>query len=471
MIAKEIRALLPVWAAAVAGMAAGGLTRDLYPFALPAYFIGAATLGAMSFGHEFSYRTVPMMLTLPVTRRRVLLTKLVVLSALLLLLASAATVVLPVWREAGRFRVTVLWLPFFAGLFITPYLTTITRSPIGGAVFTMSLAGMLLVAGEWLGVMKYGYSREVDAYRAAFVWRAEMLMCAACAILMWRAFTRLEAVDGAGPAFDLAPRGAVTSTALSRRSATWLLVEKELRLQQLAFAIAAIYVVLYVAVVARTRGLAVQSEAAFLVSMLFAGVVAIVIGAVASAEERHLRTIDAQLLLPMRTSWQWLIKVAVVLGLTVLLGVLLPVLMATVFPPDQFGWRRSLYQMIGPGRVLGLMSIATVSLYISTLCASGLWALLLSVPAAFGTMLFVLKLDSLIDRFFYWLPGQPNLPTVAGATGLMTMVVAALVLRLALDNHRSADRGRARTAGQVALAIASAAAAAAVIAVVGALSR
>ena len=471
MIAKELRALLPAWAAAASALIACGLTRDLYPLAIPAYFIGAASLGAMSVGHEFAHRTMPLMLTLPVTRRRIVLTKLVVLGALLLLLASVAVVVLPAWREAHWFRDSVLWLPFFAALFITPYLTTITRSPVGGAVFTIGIAGMLLIASEWIGVTKYGYSREVDGFRAAFVWRAEILLCAASAILMWRTFMRLEALEGAGPAVDLAPRASVTSTALSRRNATWLLVEKELRLQQLAFAVAAIYVVLYIAVVARARGLAVQSEAAFIVTMLFAGIAAVVIGSVASAEERHLRTIDAQLLLPMRTSRQWLIKVAVVLGLTVLLGVLLPAVMATVLPPEQFAWRRNFYPTITAGRVLGLMSIATVSLYISTLCASGLWALLLSVPAAFGTMLFVLKLDSLTDRFFYSLPGRPNLPAVAWASGLMTMAVAALVLRLALDNHRSADRGRARIARQVAVAVASAAGAAAVVAVVGVLSR
>ena len=82
MIAKEIRALVPAWTAASAGLVACALLRDLSPFGIPAYFIGAATLGAMSTGHEFGSRTLPLMLTLPVPRRRILLTKLVVLTSL-----------------------------------------------------------------------------------------------------------------------------------------------------------------------------------------------------------------------------------------------------------------------------------------------------------------------------------------------------------------------------------------------------
>ena len=145
MIAKELRAVGPAWMAVACAMVASTLLRDLRPFGLPAYFIGAATLGAMSIGHEYSHRTLPLLLTLPIPRRRVLLTKLMVLAASLLLLAGLASRVVPM---SVAFRGTVVWLPFFAALFIAPYLTVISRSPVGGAVFTLGIAGALMVAGE-----------------------------------------------------------------------------------------------------------------------------------------------------------------------------------------------------------------------------------------------------------------------------------------------------------------------------------
>jgi hypothetical protein len=471
VIAKEIRALLPVWAAAVAALIASALVRDLYRFGIPAYFVAAATLGAMSVGHEYSHRTLSLMLTLPVSRRRVLLTKLLVLAAFLLLFAALAAWFLPQWGEASLFRTTVVWLPFFAALFVAPYLTIITRSPVGGAVFTIGLAGMLMVAGEWIGVKKYGYSSEVDAFRVAFVWSAEVVLCAASALLMWRTFTSLEAVEGPGPGIDLAPRTAVTSTSLTRRSVTRLLIEKELRIQQLSLGIAVIFVVVYIAFFIRTRGFVQQNDGAALLSLLFASVSAIVIGAVASAEERHLRTLDAQLLLPMRASRQWLVKVAVVLGLTLLLGVVLPTILAALFPPEHIRWARDLRPTAAASTVLALMALATLSLYVSTLCSSGLWALLLSLPAAFGFAAFLMNLWNTLERILYEQRVSLNRPLVGWLAALLTIVIIGLVLRLAFDNHRSADRSRSRIVWQVALGAAAAVVAVLVVGLAGAVIR
>jgi hypothetical protein len=469
VIAKEFRALLPAWAAAAVAMAACAVVPDLRPFGIAAYFIGAATLGAMSMGHEYSHRTVGLMLTLPVSRGRLLVTKLVVLAALLLLLALLARLIMPLDREAARFVRTIVWLPFFSALCITPYLTTLTRSPVGGAVFTMGIAGMLTVAGEWAGIAKYGYTRNVDTFRLAFVWRAEMLLCAASAILMSRTFLRLQSFDGPGPSVDLTPQTATRSPALTRRNATWLLIGKELRLQQLAFAIAAFYVVAYLGLLMRTRGLFSHNDGAFIMSLLYAGVLAVVIGSVASAEERHLRTIDAQLLLPMPTSRQWLIKIGVVLGLTFLLAIVLPAALAVAFPPERIVWARNI--QAGVSGILGVMALATLSLYVSTLCSSGLWALLLSVPAAFAGAAFVLKLADVMHGVLFSLDGRPDWSIVRWATAIVTVPVIALVLRLALTNHRSADRSRMRIAAQVAGAAAAAVVAVTLIGVAGALSR
>ena len=76
VIQKEFRALLPVWAAAGLAMLLAAATPDLRGFGVPAYLVGVAVLGAMAIGHEYSHHTTGLMLSLPASRQRVLVTKL-----------------------------------------------------------------------------------------------------------------------------------------------------------------------------------------------------------------------------------------------------------------------------------------------------------------------------------------------------------------------------------------------------------
>ena len=65
MIEKEFRALLPLWLAVAAAMLVPQLLGRGYQYlAAPAFIIGAAALGSLSFGHEYVYRTVGLVLTL-----------------------------------------------------------------------------------------------------------------------------------------------------------------------------------------------------------------------------------------------------------------------------------------------------------------------------------------------------------------------------------------------------------------------
>lgn len=469
MIAKEMRALLPVWAAVAGVVVAAALVRDLHPFTAPVYVIGTAVLGAMSMGHEYSHRTMALMLALPISRRRMLLTKLAVLAVLLLGLGLLSTVAVTLGRGetvAGR---AVRWLPVIMSLCVAPALTLASRSPVGGAVFTLGLGGLLMIAGEWIGMLKYGYTRNVDVFRMSFLWASVPLASAAAVALLWWGFPRLQVFEGRGDVVDLAPAGRPAQS-LTKRHPIWLLIGKELRLQQLPLIIAAIYLVVFVSIVMRTRGLFYQNEAAFLVSMLYAGLLTAVIGSMSSAEERHLGTSDAQLLLPIPASRQWIVKVSVVLGLTFALAVLLPAAVTTVLHPGPVDWGRNLPTVAGITMV-ALMSLATVSLYVSTLCSSGVWALVVSVPAAFGVAVFVLKLAGITQGVLYALDGRIDWAVVRWVFAVMALVVTAVVLRLGFANYRTADRSRGRIATHMGIVAATCLAAAAVVVVTGALSR
>jgi hypothetical protein len=472
VIAKELRALLPLWAAAAAAMVLSALIRDLRPFNVPAYFLGAMVLGAMAIGQEYSHRTMGLLLMQPVSRARMLLTKLSVLAALLLGLLLLSFAALPVDRGDAALGQAIRWLPVLAALFIAPYLTLATRSPMAGTVFTMGIAGMLLVGGEWLGVLKYGDAADVESFRLAFLSRMLLLLSVGGAVMTWRTFSRLQVLDLPGTELDFTfARAGAPAHGVTRRNPILLLIGKELRLQQLAFAVAAIYVVIYLVTVSRTRGMFSQDDVVFLLSGLYSGALAVLIGSVASAEERHLRTLDGQLLLPMRASRQWGIKVAIVLGLTFVLALALPAGLAALFPPERVLWARTLTSMVALSSILAILSVAAVSLYVSTLCSSALWALLLAIPSAFGTALFVLKLGAVAEGSLRRFGVRPDGGLVGWSTALATIAVIALVLRLALANHRHADRSRWRIAAQLAIAGGSALTATAIVAAIGALTR
>jgi hypothetical protein len=341
-------------------------------------------------------------------------------------------------------------------------------------VFTLGIAGMLLVAGEWIGILLYGpYTADVESFRFAFLSRMLLLLSAAGGVMTWWTFARLQVVDGPKTEIDFAKftPGAAASSVVTRHSPTWLLIRKELRFQQLAFVMAAIYVVVYLVIVSRTRGMFSENDIAFALSVLYAGLLAVLIGSVASAEERNLRTLDAQLLLPMRTSRQWLVKVATVFGLTLLLTIVLPLVLAIVFPPERILWARTLNAMVTVSSALEVLAVAAVSLYVSTLCSSGVWAMMMSAPAAFAVALFVMKLAEIVRGVLYRLDGTPNARILEWFTALVTVGVIALVLRLAFANHRSSDRSRRRPIAHAALMAGAMTVGAALVFVTGALSR
>jgi len=129
-IAKEVRALLPVWV--VSGLvlvadAVFGPVRVI-PLGLLAYGVGAVALGALSIGHEYTHRTLGILLAQPSSRRRILLIKQSVLAAMLLsLFALAEAVVLEGGHESQPTldEFVLIVMPTLCGLFVAPWLTMI----------------------------------------------------------------------------------------------------------------------------------------------------------------------------------------------------------------------------------------------------------------------------------------------------------------------------------------------------------
>jgi len=457
MIKKDLRALLPLWAACIATMIGGRLAGGEYlDLSIVAYLLGSAAIGAWSIGHEYTHRTLGTLLTLPVPRWRIWLWKLEVTAPLLLSLNMLALVIFPRSPDL-RFGAATYYLPTLAGLFIAPWLTIVGRGAVAGAVFTNSIAAILFLAGGWIGVQRYGYTRVADVFQASFLSWTLTALSVFAAVHGWRLFSRLQVLDAFNTGVHLRlPRAATADHArIVARHPLGALIRKELRLHQLAWLVAAMYVVLYVVIVVTRRSQHDADNFATLLSVIHGMVQALLIGGLASAEERHFGTHDGQLLLPVSSTRQWLVKVGAAILHTEVLAIGLPLLMVFLLPVE--GVRAFGRRPVMPGEVLLIIAAVTsLSLYVSTLMSSGLRALIVSVPVALASAIFMQRLSQQVSSRVYhllWIgksrPIVYRPPVMAAETFLsvVTVAIAALIVWRALPHYRWNDRRALRIAG------------------------
>ena len=441
LVTKEVRALWPAWLASLAAMTADAVV-DLGPFrglGIAAFFFGSATLGALSIGHEYQHRTMTWLLSQPARRAHFFLVKLGVLVPMLLTIGAVAAVVGFPRVHLESQRLWFAWLPVLYVLCVAPWLTMVFRSALAGAIFTLSLPGAALTVGQLLYVA--AYQRVLPEHAViTILWRASIVLCAVGAVMSWRTFMRLEAIDG--PASDLSLQwlrwpgtAAAGAPALMKGDPIWLLIKKEFRLQQMSLVVGGLYVVGHLGA-ASLRPMFSHSKDVFdALTVFYVLLISLFIGSVASAEERQLGTLEWQTLLPVASSKQWAVKVGFVLSLALLLGLGLPLL--TSFNPD-------ITRRLWPQLAFSVIAIAIAGLYVSSACASGLWSMLISLPAVFGVLSLVMFLRVRLELL---LARTVNLALIrfdSALEPLMTAALLVLLLWFALANHRSADRSARR---------------------------
>ena len=333
-------------------------------------------------------------------------------------------------------------------LFLAPWLTMICRSPLAGVMFALAIPGLIHVAGDVAGFTVYGFGPDAERLKLAVFWWGLTGVCAVAAVSSWRMFMRLEAIEGSDsqvrlPRWLRDPAAAAAAPDVERaRHPVWLLAKKELRLQQLTFVVSGIYLLAWGAlalvrqIVSGFEGIPIAA-----LTVLHSGAIALLSGSLASAEERQFGTLESQVLLPMATWKQWTVKAGTTFGVVLLLAVGLPALLGR-FSPSGDGLRVN-------GWFAGAIILLTAgSLYVSSLCASGLRALLASVFVIFVVPLllgsFVLAQCLRSSAVHSWRRGTSLSRSwaeplaIALATGFV-----ALLLRFALVNHRSSERGLA----------------------------
>jgi hypothetical protein len=428
-VGKEIRALLPMWALSIAGLGGAFVWGESF-WGLIAYGAGVLALGAQSVGQEYAYRTLPLLLSQPIDRRRLLVLKAAVLVPMLLTLLAIAGLVFPYADGRGYSTgrgLAVLLLPVLCSLLLTPWLTMLCRSPLAGVVFSIALPGGILtlarVLSPWSGT---AFSVGIGAM---------LMICAVAGVLGWQRFMRLEAVDAADAPLHL-PRMFRTGRP---HHPLWMLTLKELHLQQMTFALVAVYLTIWVSLSVAQGTVPAAEISLDVLTPLSLFLLTLLIGSVASAEERQYGTMDWQQLLPVAASRQWMVKVAVVFALATVFAIGLPSLLGWI--TDATGGRGGSVRT----EVALLVIVSTaVSLYISSLCRSGMHAAVLSiavVPLALALYVFVLR--AVVDSLLWLLSDTTHVRSLQYVEEISVVVleglIVALLVRLAYVNHRSAD--------------------------------
>src|SRR6476646_5138031 len=329
LASKEFRALLPVWAAAAVTIGAdmglrGTGVHSLFPLGMFAYIAGSLALGAHVIGHEFTNRTLASLLVQPCRRSSMLLTKASVLAVMLAAVGFIAKVVLfqSLAGPLGNFpRYPTLYLPLIGGFCVAPYLTMRLRSQMAGVVFTATIPGMTYVLALLGGVIIYGTGTAAAEALALAVWMPAMwIVAAAGAVLSARSFMRLQDTEGGRGELRL-PRWFTLTDANPTRPPLWMLAKKELRLQQMTFAMVALYALIWTGLT--VAGWLNPSFAREFprrgIGLLYFALLPLLIGSLASAQERQFGMLQSQAMLPVPRAQQWAVKATVVLVLALVL--------------------------------------------------------------------------------------------------------------------------------------------------------
>lgn len=463
LLRKEARAVFPFWGATVAALGLAYLARGraFVDIGLMAYVVGAIAIGAQAIGQEYSCRTLPMLLAQPTGRARLYLVKLSVAAVFLALLAAIAWFV---FRDAGRpgsGQVRAGLLPVLGALFVAPFFTMIGRGVLVGMILTATVPAML-----WLVVLVvgwFGFGIDPDRTSEVLLLRSGLWMAVASPLLGylgWRRFATLEAGDGDAVSLRL-PRWLDRDAAARRPARLAALVMKETHLHQLTFAVTGVCVVMFLMAVLLQRVSA--SVAAFPIGpvllMCCLGV-AIVVGAMASAEERQLGMHDGQRLQPAPAWQQWAVKAGMALGLAVLLGVALPMLLVRLAVTGEVGFMRLWLDL-----AMVVVLLTAGSLYISSLSASGVRALAWTLPAGIAVALFVQTADAALRWVTLQVRGPAMadllsgavVPTSVGPEQRVMFAIRVFVLTLVpmlvwfgFVNHQRPEPNPRRTVGQLA---------------------
>jgi hypothetical protein len=324
LIAKEIRLLLPAfllalllvilpaWLLLVWGDENhSGPKAELMLYTL---WFSVAMLALASFGREFGLKTFPLLLSQPLDRRRMWRTKTTVLGGLTLIVIGVWTLAIaplygdPIWPLT---EMPVVALVGVAAAYSGGLWAALLLRQVAAAFWFTVLAPVAILMVIW-----FSDGPELLAYLLIILYSIGGFLWAG-----WL-FSRAQEVAWTGGLVDFSrPRTkATTQQPVVRVGRPWrALLIKELQLHAVSVAgIGALCLMHLGVLVLRRSNLASPASTFRSVMELFGGLwffVPLIVASVSVAEERKLGTLDELLTLPVSVRRQFLVKLAVGLGL------------------------------------------------------------------------------------------------------------------------------------------------------------
>ncbi|HUF47783.1 MAG TPA: hypothetical protein VMM93_08195, partial [Vicinamibacterales bacterium] len=433
---KELRTLVWPWAAAMAGLGLMALSQPMLVgfVAVP----GALVLGAWAVGSEYSQRTLPGLLVQPIPRWQLGGEKLVVVLALIATLVVPAALSPLGWTFTGIVGLLAVFAASLAAL-----LTLKTRTPRAGILFTVAarIVGALFI-DRVPDLVAYASGEEPNRrWTPVALTFGTTAATAGVLALLVLTFGRLEAKEETHEHVSVVWRSTRPASDVTRPAhPLWALARKELALLQVLWLLSGLYVLGWMLIA--TQEVTMRPPMALSALMLNATFVALLGGAMTSAEERRLGLIPAQAVLPVSFARQWMVKVVVCFGLVLTLAIGLPVLLVWLLPLVADGH----VQALTPLEAIGLILLATVAaIYVSSLARNSLLAFLAAFPVAWGVTLIAEMGISNLRRSLRGWPPRPALSAGAEVTieALAVLVTAGffvMLLAFAMRNHLAADR-------------------------------
>jgi hypothetical protein len=402
---KEVRALSLAWIVAlflpIVAMKTDFLVQQCWIFLCGAGYLG---LGAMSFGYEINHGTLPLLLSQPVSRRRLWLEKTAVLAVVMGVTFLAHVVVCILFKLSLVLAFEIL-LAAVCAFLVCPAMTLIVKNTLAAAVFTPIV--LAVVGLGVFGITDLLYPARVEAMNGGdtLVYFQVIPAVAAAGVIFvigYFIFQRLECREflgrEVGLAWLLAPgRWLLTASG----PGTWWssLVLKELQLHRLNFFLAFLFVLACLASAfhAWLKPVLIYGDDFFyrMPFLIYWAIAPLTIGAVPIAEERQLGVLEWQMAMPPARGKQWAIKAIVTYLVGVAWLVILPVAcLIGLYRPLQIPFFENDLQVAWTCvAALGLMTLA---FYTSSLCATTLRTVLVTLAALISV--------SLSMAAFFWIP-------------------------------------------------------------------
>jgi ABC-type transport system involved in multi-copper enzyme maturation permease subunit len=301
-------------------------------FSIVGFFAGMPLLAVLSFGNEFQYKTISLLLTEPVDRQQIWREKLVVMLAAVF---SACLVYYIGWRQLldQSFSGWVLATGFLiAAVSSATFWTLIARSAIGGTILGGAVPYLVLAFG--ITFSDAAMARHYDPTEMYPVLRTVFAIFVLYSVVMiWLGHRKLLRFEAKG---DVASHDLMTRipSVLPKSLDRWVswkpsgpalnLMRKEIHLLQPVWLLTLLWIALTVCIgllrLFQIREIILGEVAGLLVGsyMLLMGTLA---GVVSMGEERQSGTHSWHLTLPVSLLRQWAVKLVVILAASFICGV------------------------------------------------------------------------------------------------------------------------------------------------------